>query len=153
MDRKLIHPNRDTIPSLFHPLLEGTAVYDSSCSPMARVYFLDRDSGYYLKTAPKGTLRIEAELTNFFHSKQLGAEVLAYESGEADWLLTSRVPGEDCLFPMYLEDPVRLCDTTAKLLRMLHSTDLWESSPAAKFPTNSPGRASMPASPLSWMRP
>ena len=24
-------------------------IYDSSCSPEARVYFIDRDGGYYLK--------------------------------------------------------------------------------------------------------
>ena len=59
-------------------------------------------------------------MTRFFHSKGLSAQVLAYESLEADWLLTRRIPGEDCIHPMYLEDPARLCDTTAQLLRRLH---------------------------------
>lgn len=111
------------IPEIFHPLLQSAAVFDSSCSSIARVWFLDRDGGYYLKKAPKGMLQKEAALTRFFHSKQLGAEVLAYESLSEDWLLTARVPGEDCLDPMYLQDPARICDTTAELLRMLHDTD------------------------------
>lgn len=123
MERKLISPDRAQIPGVFHTLLDGARVYDSSCSPAARVWYIDRDGGYYLKTAAKDTLRREAELTRFFHSRNLSAEVLGYESLEADWLLTRRIPGEDCTNAMYLEDPKRLCDTLGELLRMLHSTD------------------------------
>ena len=121
MKRTLIQPNRDHFPEIFHPLLDGP-VFDSSCSPTARVWFLEQH-GCYLKKAPKGSLRKEAEMTRFFHGKGLAAEVLAYESQDSDWLLTARIPGEDCTFPMYRQDPVRLCDTTAELLRMLHNTD------------------------------
>ena len=110
-------------PPQFHPFLQDAAVYDSSCSPNARVWFLDKGSGFYLKTAPKGTLLKEATMTRFFHEKGLAARVLAYESLEADWLLTERIPGEDCIHEMHLADPVRLCDTTAQLLRMLHETE------------------------------
>ena len=62
-------------------------------------------------------------MNTFFHSKHLGPEVLAYESLEADWMLTRKVPGEDCLDPQYMADSLRLCDTTAQLLRQLHETD------------------------------
>lgn len=124
MKRQLITPELDTFPPVFRPLLQGV-VYDSSCSPTARVYYLDTNGGLFLKKSPKGSLAKEAALTRYFHSKGLGTEVLAYESLGEDWLLTRRVPGEDCIDPMYLEDPRRLCDTTAQLLRMLHdmSTD------------------------------
>lgn len=124
MKRMKIQPDMAMFPEAFRPLLTGADIYDSSCSPEARVWFLDRDEGFFLKTAPKGTLGREAAMTRFFHSKGLGAEVLAYESGDADWLLTSRVPGEDCLDSMYMDNPVRICDTTAELLRMLHDTEI-----------------------------
>lgn len=123
MERKRITPEPEAFPELFRPLLAGAAVFDSSCSPAARVYYIQREDGLYLKTAPKGTLCREAEMTRYFHNKGLGAEVLAYESLDADWLLTARVPGEDCTFGMYRDDPARLCDTTAQLLRQLHETD------------------------------
>lgn len=123
MERKRIPVNMEHFPALFHPLLADAAVYDSSCSAQARVWFLDKNDGFYLKTAPKGSLQKETALTRFFHGKHLAAEVLAYESLDQDWLLTTRVPGEDCLYPPYLEDPKRLCDTLAQLLRELHSTD------------------------------
>ena len=122
MNRQLITPDASVFPDVFHPLLAQTPVYDSSCSAEARVYYLDRDGGLFLKTAAKGTLEKEASLTRYFHKKGLATEVLAYESLEKDWMLTRRVPGEDCIHPMYLEDPRRLCDTTAQLLRMLHDT-------------------------------
>ena len=109
-------------PSVFSPLLTGTPVYDSSCSADAKVYFIDTDGGYYLKVAAKGTLENESKMTHYFYSKGLSAEVLAYEQNEQDWLLTRRIPGEDCLYAQYVADPKWLCDTTAELLRQLHET-------------------------------
>ena len=62
-------------------------------------------------------------MTRYFHAKGLAAEVLAYEHGEQDWLLTRRIPGEDCTYAPYMEQPERLCDTLAQRLRMLHEMD------------------------------
>lgn len=127
MNRQPITIDMSAFPAEFHPLLEGAAVYDSSCSPEARVYFIDRDGGCFLKSAPRGSLKTEAAMTAFFHSKGLSAQVLGYtDDGQKDWLLTRRLPGEDCTHPMYLEDPKRLCDTTAQLLRQLHELDTEE---------------------------
>lgn len=98
-------------------------IYDSSCSPEARVYFIDRGDGYYLKISGAGTLRTEADMTSYFHKKGMGAEVLSYVSGERDILISSRVAGEDCTHPTYLSEPRRLCDKLAELLRGLHETD------------------------------
>ena len=110
-------------PEVLHPFLRNATIYDSSCSPEARVWFLDKDGGFYLKSAPKGTLNTEADLTAWFHSKDLAPEVLAYHSTDRDWLLTQAATGEDCIHPGHLADPKRLCDTTAILLRQLHETD------------------------------
>ena len=123
MERRLVTAAAEEFPAFVRPLVEGAQLYDSSCCSGAKVWFVDRDGGYYLKQAPAGTLEKEAVLTRFFHQKGLAAKVLGYESGAWDWLLTARIPGEDCIFPAYLEDPRRLCDTTAQLLRMLHETD------------------------------
>lgn len=111
-------------PAEIRHYLAGAKIYDSSCSREARVLFLDRDEGYYLKSAPKGTLRTEAEMTRFFASKGLAPAVLAYlPDGERDLLLTVRAGGEDCTHADYLSDPKRLTDTLAELLRALHETD------------------------------
>lgn len=123
MKRTPVIPKLSEFPEVFHELLT-VPVYDSSCSPEARVYFLDREDGFYLKSAPKGTLKTEADMTRFFHGKGMGTEVLRYLSADRDWLLTRRVPGEDCTHKQYLDDPKRLCDTTATLLRQLHETDI-----------------------------
>ena len=122
MKRTLITPNLDQIPKEFHSLLANSAVYDSSCSPLAKVFFIDKDDGYYLKRSPKGTLEKEVLLTKHFHSKKLSANVLEYLTLNEDWMLTERVCGEDCTHQLYLENPKRLCDTTAELLRKLHET-------------------------------
>ena len=111
------------LPAKAVRLLEGAALYDSSCSEVARVVFIDRDGGLYLKTAAAGTLRTEAAMTAYYHALGLSAEVLLYctEGGE-DWLITRALPGEDCTDERCLSDPKRLCDTTAALLRALHET-------------------------------
>ena len=123
MKRTPLIPHWEQFPEELHSLLRSCRVFDSSCSPEARVFFLDADGGLYLKSAPAGSLKTEAEMTAFFHSKALSAEVLCYLSGVKDWLLTRAIPGEDCTHAQYLEDPIRLCDTTASLLRQLHETD------------------------------
>ena len=120
MKRTLIQPNLDHFPTAFHTLLSHATVYDSSCSPEARVYYIEKDGGYYLKSAPKNSLAKEAALTRYLHTKQLATEVLAYESTDQDWFLTRRVAGEDCTHPIYLSDPKRLSETTGTLLRQLH---------------------------------
>lgn len=113
----------DGTPQELRALLSGAEVWDSSCSPEARVYFIDRGSGYYLKRSGRGALEKEAGMTAYLHAKGLGAEVLHYSSGESDWLLTAAVRGEDCLHGRYLAEPKRLCDTVAEELRKLHETD------------------------------
>lgn len=123
MDRKLIVPKIEEYPAQFHSLLTGAPVYDSSSSPDARVLFIDKEGGFFLKSAPSGSLGREAAMTAYFYSKGLSAQVLSYEAGERDWLLTRALPGADCLDPIYLQDPVQLCDTTATLLRQLHEAD------------------------------
>jgi kanamycin kinase len=123
MNRTPITVNPEQFPESVRHLLAGAQVYDSSCSPEARVYFVDKEEGFYLKTASKGSLQKEATLTAFYHKKGLAAQVLAYEQRETDWLLTRAVPGEDCLYRQYIDDPERICDTTAELLRRLHDTD------------------------------
>lgn len=123
MERRRTVANLEYIPSQFHALLEGTAVYDSSSSAAARVLFIDREGGFFLKSAAAGSLEREAVMTAYFHSKGLSAQVLDYLPGEQDWLLTRALPGRDCLDAAYLQDPKRLCDTTAELLRRLHDTD------------------------------
>lgn len=123
MKRTRIRPELEAFPSEFRPFLEKGNVYDSSCSAAARVYYLEAEGGMYLKTASAGTLKTEADMTRYFHGKDLATEVLAYRSLDRDWLLTRKLPGEDCAFPEYLENPKRLCDTLAVLLRQLHDQD------------------------------
>ena len=121
MKRTEITPELFAFPSELHPFFRGATVYDSSCSNEARVLYLEKDDGYYLKQAPKGSLLAEAGMTRYFHGKGLAPEVLFYrEYEECDWLLTARVRGEDCTDRMYLDDPKRLTDTIAERLRMLH---------------------------------
>lgn len=103
--------------------MKNADIYDSSCSPEARVWLIDRDGGYYLKRGEKGSLKREAEMARYFHRKGLGPEVLGYCSDAFDWLLTARVVGEDCTHAQYLENPKRLCDTIAERLRALHELD------------------------------
>lgn len=120
--KKIKIDNIPNAPQEFSRFLNGAEVFDSSCSPEARVYYIKTDGGLYLKTAAKGTLQREALMTDYFHRIGLGAEVLGYVTDENDWLLTAAVKGEDCVHEMYLSDPKRLCDTLAVTLRELHET-------------------------------
>lgn len=121
MKRTLIQIDLDTIPAQFHNYLNRAVVYDSSSSPDARVLYICKGGGYYLKTAARGSLLNEATMSAYFHDLQMGPEVLTYFSGEKDWLLTRRILGEDCTLPYYLEKPEKLAETLAEIAYHLHS--------------------------------
>lgn len=110
-------------PVELHPLLSGVKLFDSSCSPEAKVIFIDKDGGYFLKSAPKGSLAREAAMTKYFHSKKLAAEPLAYLSDENDFFLTAKIHGGDCTTDKYMQQPERLCDLLAEQLLYLHEQD------------------------------
>ena len=110
-------------PSDIRPLFEGATVYNSSCSPEAQVLFIDKDGGYYVKRAKKGTLKREAIMTEYFSQKGLAPRVISYMSISEDFLLTERAFGEDCTHTDYTSDPKRLCDIIAERLRALHELD------------------------------
>ena len=124
MKRTEISVDIADFPAPFAPLLQNTRVFDSSCSPQARVYYLEKDGGYFLKVAARGTLAREAAQARYFHTLGLGAAVLDYRTEQGrDWLLTARVAGEDCTHTTYLAHPARLCDLLAQQLRALHEQD------------------------------
>jgi len=112
-------------PAQFHDLLNSAEkIYDSSCSPQARVIYVENEVGFFLKSAPKGTLERQNIMTRYFHSIGLTAKAVTYFSDQNhDWLLTERVLGHDCTNEKYMQQPERLVDTLAEQLRLLHATD------------------------------
>ena len=123
LKRTLLTELPEKLPEVIRDFMGDAPVYDSSCSPQARVYYVERDGGYFVKTSAPGTLQREATLASYFHGKGLGAEVLESFTGESDWMITARVKGEDCTHGVYLEDPRRLCDLLGETLRRLHEID------------------------------
>ena len=119
MELKRIFPKPEELPEQFRTLLTRGAVYDSSCSQAARLYYFP-EPGLFLKAAPKGSLQQQALMTDFFAGLGLTKPVLDYVSLEKDYLLTQQVPGKDCIEAEYLRDPKRLSQTFGELLRQLH---------------------------------
>lgn len=122
MKKILLRGLPEDVPNELKSLIYGAPVYDTSSSPDAKVYFIDKDGGLYLKRSDRGTLKREAEMTEYFFGKNMGAQVLGFVSDRCDWLLTAAVEGEDGVSERYLNDPKRLCDTIAYELRRLHET-------------------------------
>lgn len=119
----IIHDSSE-YPAELRSFLVGADVYDSSCSDAAKVIFIDKGDGFYLKRACAGSLRAESDMTRYFHGKGLAPEVIAYTSdGRYDFLLTAAAHGEDGTHNAYLSDPRRLCDLLAESMRALHESD------------------------------
>ncbi len=124
MKRTLIQQIPEELPQEIKALANGALIFDSSCSSNAKVYFIDKDGGYYLKTASAEVLSAEATMARYFHKKGLGAEVLDYQTlCGRDILLFAKVAGEDCTHQDYISQPCRLCDLVALKLRELHELD------------------------------
>ena len=123
MQKTLIEKIPIAIPEEILPYVEGAKLYDSSCQSGAKVYYVEKGEGYFLKIAPKGTLIRECEMTRYFHQKGMGAEVVHFSSNESDVMLSKRVLGEDCVHSMHLSEPKRLSILLGKELRKLHELD------------------------------
>ena len=111
------------VPLEIATFVEGGNFFDSSCSPEARVLFVEKGEGLFLKNGQKGSLAREAQMGDYFAKKGLGPSVLSYVSEEEDWLLTQSALGEDATEKMHLEDPRRLAAALGEALRALHETD------------------------------
>ena len=48
MERRLLDGKIAALPASLEALVRGVRIYDSSCSPEARVYFVERDGGIFL---------------------------------------------------------------------------------------------------------
>jgi kanamycin kinase len=113
--------NIDEYPAQLHQLLSGAKLYDSSCSPEARVIYIDKGPGFFLKSSARGMLAREAAMTHYFYEIGLSCDVITYISDEHDWMVTEKLPGCDATDEKYLSQPERLCDIIAKRLARLHS--------------------------------
>ena len=123
MKRTRIEKIDFSLPTSLLSFLNGAELYDSSCSPEARVYFIDKSDGYYLKIGKRGSLRREAEITEYFHSIGYGPKILDYVSLDSDFMLSERMMGEDATHSDYLSEPDRLARLMGEELRRLHETD------------------------------
>lgn len=115
MKKTLLYQIPNDMPQEILRFLSGASIYDSSCSPEARVYFIDKGNGYYLKCSDSGELEKEAEMAEYFYSKGLGAEILSYISNDRDWLLTAAVIGGGTA---YTKSILRIPDVYVILLRV-----------------------------------
>jgi len=118
-----IQPNNETFPAELQEYFAGADVYDSSCSELAQVIFIDKGEGFFLKSAPKDALRREVTMTRYFHDIGMASDVLVYIVNKKDWMLTTKVHGEDGAMKKHTDDPKRLCDIFAERLAILHATD------------------------------
>ena len=106
-------------PKQIQPYINGAELFDSSCSPEAKVFYFSK--GCFIKVAEKGTLKKEAELYRYFSSIDLAPKVYEYVSHDKDWLVTEQAKGEDLTHIMYLENPKSLAITLGETLAFLHS--------------------------------
>lgn len=123
MQLKPITINTSEYPEQFEYILKDSKIYDSSSSPDAKVIYIQKDNGYFLKTAAKNALQKEYFMTKYYNSLGLTCNIISYISCNQDYLLTEKIAGNDCIFEKYLENPKKLCDTIAELLAKLHSTN------------------------------
>lgn len=120
MNKKLIHININDYPTQLQPYFNYNNIYDSSCSNVAQVLYID--TGFYLKIAPKNSLKQEYENIKWFNKKGLSVEVVKYLSLDKDYLLTKEAIGEDGTH--FIDDPIKLCKLYANTLKKIHSIDI-----------------------------
>lgn len=123
MELKEIKINLSEYPEQFEYILKDNKIYDSSCSPQAKVIFVDKDNGYFIKKSAKGSLEKEFLMTNYYNKLGLTAKVINYISTDYDYMITEKIKGQDGIYHKYLENPKKLCDIFAERLAILHQIE------------------------------
>ena len=67
MERKKITIDPEKYPEEIASFLKGANTYDSSCSEEARLYYIERKPGYFLKESETGALKAEYLMHDYFH--------------------------------------------------------------------------------------
>ena len=122
MKKTKITIDPDHFPDEIASFIKDSDIYDSSCSEDARVFYINKDNGYFLKKSTPSVLYPEYLMHGYFHTLDLTSPVVSYIKTENnDYLLTEKINGTDCLDELYLNKPEKLCDVIAESLRFLHS--------------------------------
>ena len=122
MKKTKISINLNGFPDEITSFIKNSDIYDSSCSENARVFYIDKDNGYFLKKSSINILESEYLMHSYFHTLGLTSPVVSYIKAENnEYLLTEKVNGADCLDEAYLKNPDKLCDVIAECLYFLHS--------------------------------
>ena len=66
MELKPVSIALDEYPVAIRTLLKKAKVFDSSCSPEARVLYIEKGDGYFLKQAAASALMCEYQMTQYF---------------------------------------------------------------------------------------
>lgn len=117
-----INPN--DFPLELQSFFKRGTFFDSSSSENARVIYLEKDQGYFLKITALGELKKEVAMTRYFQTKGFAVAPISYLQDEKhDYLLTEKVAGEDCTAKKYLKEPKKLAEILGETLARLHAID------------------------------
>ncbi len=116
-------------PQPIHEYLAGAGIFDSSCGENSRVLYSDK--GYYIKTAPKGSLEREAGINKILHKKGLCSAVVEYLSADKDYMITLPAAGQDATH--FLENPEQLCIALANGMKYLHNLPVGDIPPSPQM--------------------
>ncbi len=122
-DREAVNVEGLNLPPEVAAWIGGAPVRDSSGCSGARVLYVERGGGAYLKIAKAGELAQESVMQAYFATLGVTAPVLFYTSGARDYLATAAVPGKDGVAPEHVAQPERLCEVFGRSLRRLHGLD------------------------------
>ncbi len=113
-------PMPDLPQSIFGYLCDAD-IYNSHCSDIARVWFIDGKQPVYLKQAALHSLQHEATMYAYLYQHGMSPEAISYESHEGyDYLLVQAAEGEDGTHPSHVKHPERLAALYGESLRGLH---------------------------------
>lgn len=121
MERVKVSFDIETLPLYIKDHVKGSNMYDSSCSEVAKTYYVEGHLKAFLKIYEKDGLLREYKMTNFLSQHHLAPKAIAYESDlHHDYLLTEAIVGEEGISGGHLDNPKKLAEVFGENLRRLH---------------------------------
>lgn len=113
-------------PDEINAFIGNAKLYSSDGCSGANTVFIDKDNGYFIKTAKKDSLEKEQTMYHYFSRKGLSPEVITYINTDKDYLVTRKCIGDDGTEQKYLLNPHKLSTVYGEVLRMLHEVDFFD---------------------------
>lgn len=109
-----------SFPPEVKDFIQSSALVDTSGHSGAKTYYIEKESGFYLKMDGPGKLLQDYQMLTLFSGYRLSPEPVLYLSSDFDYLIVEKAKGQAGYDYHYWNNPDHFAYTYGQVLRQFH---------------------------------